>query len=143
MNEMNTTGPEEAKSGWMFLVWFLVWIVALGISALLLAILFPVLRLWLLLSATVLFFAFPGFAAGIEWDKPSFTAEAKSHFRHIFFAIPVLVVMTAALSDAMKEHDAGNIWLGLAVSGGMLAGTLAAFCLGRSIARRRARREIM
>ena len=143
MNEMNTTGPEEAKSGWMFLVWFLVWIVALGISALLLAILFPVLRLWLLLSAMVLFLAFPGFAAGLEWNKPSCTAELKSHSRRIFFAIPVLLVMTAALSDAMKEHDAGNIWLGLEVSGSMTAGTLAAFYLGRRIGRRRARREIM
>ena len=131
----------NTKSGWMFVVWLLVWIVALGISALLLAISFPVLRLWVALFATVLLPAFPGFAAGLEWDKQSFTAAAKSHFRGVFFAIPVLVVMTAALSDALKEHNADSIWLGLAVSGGMTAGTLAAFYLGRRIARRRAQRE--
>jgi hypothetical protein len=140
VNEMNAAGSGKTESGWMFVVWWLVWIAAIAIPALLLAISFPVLRLWLLLSAMVLFLAFPGFAAGIEWDRPSFTAEAKSYSRGML-PIPVLVVMSAALYDAMKEHDAGNILLGLVVSGTMTAGMLAAFYLGRRIARRRARRE--
>ena len=140
MNEMSTAGPGKTESGWMFVVWWLVWIAAIGIPELLLAISFPVLRLWLLLSAMVLFLAFPGFAAGIEWDKPGFTAEAKSYSRRML-PIPVLVVMSTALYDALKEKNAGVILLGLVVSGTMTAGMLAAFYLGLRIARRRARCE--
>lgn len=58
------------ESGWLFLVWWLVWVATLAVPATILGFALPMWLPYVVIVAAVLALAFPPYACGLEWDDP-------------------------------------------------------------------------
>jgi hypothetical protein len=139
---MSLDSPEQTKSGWMFIVWWLLWCVAVAIPAVALGTVFPKCALPALLTAMAIFFAYPAFAAGYEWDRAECTHDVRKQAKGLLWTLIALLISLSArdLYKAISNRDMTSATSFTMMAGCILAGLFAGFWLGRVFGTGRERR---
>lgn len=124
-------------SGWLFLLYVIVYVLCFAAVTAAFALIFRPYALYIAIAGASLMFAGAGIYVALAWDHPQMTRKIRQDIIALALLFTVLWPLMDTLFDAVKDHYWKELLLRLPLVAWMVGVVYIPFFIARAIARRR------